>query len=328
MKKKTILVTGGAGFIGSHTARRLETSGYYTVILDNLSRGSRQTIGEIEFVQGSCGDSKLLSRLFSDYSFDAVIHFAAYIDVGESVKHPALYYANNFSQTLGLLEMMIRHNIQTFIFSSSAAVYGIPHTTLIAENHINSPLNPYGETKKAVETALKDFEKAYGLKSCSLRYFNAAGGDPKGKIGYHQPNKTNLIPILLDNIEKNLPLTIYGSDYPTPDGTCIRDYVHIDDLASAHILAMESLFEGTASSAYNLGNGQGYSVRQVVQSAEKTLGLKIPIIEGPRREGDPPILVADATKAIKELGWNPRYPDLQSMIEHASIARKQTICHV
>lgn len=318
MPRKTILVVGGAGFIGSHVNKMLYEAGYDTVVLDNLTKGNRKAVTHGVFIEGDMADSECLDLLFQKYSIDAVMHFAASIDVGESISDPAKYYVNNVSNTLNLLNAMLRHSVKKFIFSSSAAVYGIPQEKQISEAHPCRPINPYGETKLIVEKILRDFDQAYGLTSCCLRYFNAAGGDPQGEIKNYKSKESNLIPVALRSLlEPNCSLTIFGSDYPTPDGTCIRDYVHICDLGSAHIIAMEQLLAGKPSSTYNLGNGEGFSVREVIHAVEKVTGRKLNVIEGPRRPGDPPYLVADAQKALRELGWKPQYPTLEAMIEHA-----------
>lgn len=316
-KLPTILIAGGAGFIGSQVNKMLNKAGYKTLILDNLSQGNALTVQSGELIKGDIGDKHLLSQIFSTHSIEAVMHFAAFIDVGESVREPSKYYFNNVVNTLTLLNTMIEHNIKKFIFSSSAAIYGYPTQDFIAENHPCHPINPYGETKWMVEKILRDFDEAYQLKSCCLRYFNAAGGDPDGKIKNYQKKALNLIPIALHSLKTNGQLTIYGTDYPTTDGSCIRDYIHIEDLGSAHILGLEKLLSGGPSTQYNLGNGRGHSVKEVIQATEKVTGKKLNVIEGPRRPGDPPLLLADASKAKNELGWSPQYPDLEIMIAHA-----------
>lgn len=317
MNKKKILVVGGAGFIGSLTNQLLNEKGYETVVLDNLSQGHKKCVLAGEFVQGDLGDVKLLSDLFSKHSFTAVMHFAALIDVGESVRDPSKYYENNVMSTLRLIQTMKTHEIKNFIFSSSAAVYGIPQEKYLKEDHPKNPINPYGETKWCVEKILNDFDKAYDFKSISLRYFNAAGGDPKTQIKNYNQKKSNLIPIIVRCLQNNTPLTINGSDYETKDGTCIRDYIHIYDLAVAHILSLEKLLNDNKSTCYNLGNGNGYSILEVIKAAEKVTHKKVQVLKGSRREGDPAYLLADASKAKNELGWQIKYPDLEKMIEHA-----------
>lgn len=317
LRMKKILVVGGAGYIGSHVNKLLAQEGYDTVVFDSLSRGSPSNVVKGLFVKGDLSNPNDLHALFDQHTFDAVMHFAAYIDVGESVSHPELYYQNNVSNTLNLLHIMVKKGVSNLIFSSSAAVYGIPNTIPIQEDHPFHPINPYGRTKLMVEQILGDYEKAYGLHSCSLRYFNAAGGDPEGLIKNYNLKENNLIPIILKNIKSSKPVTIFGTDYPTPDGTCVRDYIHVQDLAEAHILAMKHLMKNGGVKAYNLGNGNGFSVREVLKSAEKVTGLTVQVQEGQRRPGDPAILLADASKAAAELGWKPQYPQLDRMIGDA-----------
>ncbi|KIA76961.1 UDP-glucose 4-epimerase [Parachlamydia acanthamoebae] len=321
MGLKTVLVVGGAGFIGSHVNKMLHQAGYHTIVLDNLSTGTQLPVTRGTFLKGDLADRACLDFIFSSYPIDAVMHFAALIDVGESMHSPALYYRNNVANTLNLLEAMHKHQIPIFIFSSSAAIFGTPQTTFINEEHPCLPINPYGETKWIVEKMLRDFELAYGLKSTCLRYFNAAGGDPDGEIKNFKKKETNLIPLVLRSLKKPEGfISIFGTDYPTPDGTCIRDYIHVSDIGEAHILAMQQLFNGAPSDAYNLGNGQGFSVRQVIEKAETVTGFNVRVVEADRRPGDPAILVANADKAAQKLGWVPRYPDLEIMIEHAWLA--------
>ena len=317
-----ILVVGGAGFIGSHINEMLYRQGYQTIVLDNLSLGNQDVVKHGIFIKGDIADSELLDQLFTQYKIDAVMHFAAFKDVGESVKEPLKYYQNNVTNTLNLLAAMVRHQVKAFIFSSSASVYGMPHEGIVTEEHPCSPINPYGQTKLIVEKILKDFDQAYHLRSCSLRYFNAAGGDPKGIIK-NRTKDSNLIPIILRTIGyPDQAVTIFGTDYPTPDGTCIRDYIHIEDLGTAHIAAMSKLLNGAPSSCYNLGNGKGFSVREVIAAVEKVTGEKINVKEGARRPGDPSMLVASSSKAFEELGWKPAYTSLEDIIEHAWNAMK------
>lgn len=317
MSKKTILVTGGAGFIGSMVNLMLADAGYATVILDNLSSGDARAVITGQFIQGDLKDKNLLEQIFKKHSIDAVMHFAALTDVGESVLDPEKYYDNNVTSTLVLFEAMKKADVKNLIFSSSAAVYGIPKKDRIDEKSPCHPINPYGETKWIIEKILKD----YGLKSCSLRYFNAAGGDPSFRLKHFKKKENNLIPIVLNSIKNQTTVTIYGEDYPTPDGTCLRDYIHVYDLGKGHILALEKLFNGNPSPCYNLGCGKGYSVREVIRAAEEVTKHPVKVALGPRREGDPPILLADASLAQKELGWVPEYPKLTTMIEHAWKAR-------
>lgn len=318
MKKKKVLIVGGAGYIGSHVNKMLNRADFETVVLDNLSQGNRKTVKQGTFIEGDISDEILLNRLFKEHQIDAVMHFAALIDVGESVSNPSKYYKNNLSNTLCLLDAMRRHHVNIFIFSSTAAIFGSPQQSFINEDHPCHPINPYGRSKLMVEWVLRDLDHAYGLRYSALRYFNAAGGDPEQEIKYYKKDSSNLIPKILKTLLQGTgKVTIFGTDYPTPDGTCIRDYIHIDDLGQAHILALKKLFEGAPSAVYNLGNGQGFSVREVITAVEKVTGRKVPVIEGPRRPGDPTVLVADAVKAERELGWECRYPALETMIEHA-----------
>lgn len=320
---KTVLIVGGAGFIGSHVNKMLHQAGYKTVILDNLSSGDRRAVTHGIFIEGDIADTRCLNHIFQTYPIAAVLHFAALIDVGESILNPAGYYQNNVAATLNLLDAMRNHRINIFIFSSTAAVYGVPQENLISEQHPCRPINPYGESKLMVEKILRDYDHAYGFKSCCLRYFNAAGGDPEGEIKNFKKKESNLIPIALQSLTKpEGTLTIFGTDYPTSDGTCVRDYIHVWDLAAAHIKAMEKLMAGSNSSFYNLGNGSGFTVREVISAVEKTTGKKLKVLEGGRRPGDPPILVADANKAKKELNWQPVYPSLELMVKHAWESRK------
>lgn len=315
---RTVLVVGGAGFIGSYVNKMLHRAGYKTVVLDNLSSGKRESVRYGTFIEGDTGNRQTLDALFTRYRIDAVMHFAAFIDVGESVSDPIKYYENNVVSTLTLLKAMVKHNVKKFIFSSSAAVFGIPEILPIPENHPCRPINPYGETKRVVETILQNFDSAYDLKFCSFRYFNAAGGDPEGEIGNYQTGSTNLIPRIVRSLQtENGSVTIFGTKYPTRDGTCIRDYVHIHDLGTAHIKGLERLFSGKTSSYFNLGNGQGYTVHEIIRTVESVTGRKVNVIIGPPRAGDPPRLVADASKAIEELGWQPQFSSPEIIIRHA-----------
>lgn len=329
MNSKKVLVVGGAGFIGSHVNKMLHQAGYETVVFDNLSRGDERAVTQGTFVLGDMANEQDLSSLFSSHQFDAVMHFAALTDVGESVSHPGLYYTNNVTCTIQLLKHMIQHNVLNFIFSSSAAVYGVPSGSLISENSPCAPINPYGRTKLIVEEILKDFHDAYGLNYCALRYFNAAGGDPDGEIKNYKTKENNLIPLALKSlIEPNGSIKVFGNDYPTPDGTCIRDYIHVMDLGAAHILAMETLLDGGHSDVYNLGNGNGFSVKEVLKAIETVTGRSLNIIPVGRRPGDPVALVADAQKANTRLHWQPRYAALELMILHAwqAMAKECTKC--
>ena len=315
---KHVLIAGGAGYIGSHMCKYLAKSGYQPVVLDNLSRGHQQAVKWGPFIQGSLSDAPLLKRIFSDYPITAVMHFAAFCYVGESVEAPLMYYQNNVAETLKLLEAMLDANILYFIFSSSCAVYGEPVETPITEAHPQNPINPYGRSKRMVEQILDDFHDAYGLESVSLRYFNAAGADSEGEIGEDHRPETHLIPLTLQAaLGQRDAIHIFGDDYQTKDGTCIRDFVHIEDLAQAHLFALERLQRGKPGGTFNLGNGNGYSVKQVIDAAREVTGKPIPTKISKRRPGDPAILVGSHQKAMTELGWRPQYPDLQSIIETA-----------
>lgn len=316
-KDRCILIVGGAGYIGSHVNKMLKQEGYQTIVLDNLSRGSQLTIPNTQFIKGDIGDSTLLDDIFTKYKIDAVMHFAAFKDVGESVKQPLKYYINNVAATMTLLDAMVRHQVNIFIFSSSAAIFGSPDVDCVTEDSPTHPINPYGQSKLMVETILKDLDKASGLRFCSLRYFNVAGGDPEGIIKNYQTKESNLIPVVLRSIKSKSPMHIFGTDYPTRDGTGIRDYIHLEDLGKAHILAMKKLIGGAPSSFYNLGNNRGCSVREVIKAAEKVTGLPVIAIESGRRLGDPAILLASSDRAKSELDWQPKYESLEIMIEHA-----------
>ncbi len=313
-----VLVVGGAGYIGSHMVKMLVDTGHEVITFDNLSSGFRDAVLGGVFVQGDLADLAALDNVFKQYQPEAVMHFASYIQVGESVQQPDKYYLNNFTNTLNLLNAMVKHQVKHFIFSSTAAVFGEPEYVPIDEVHAKNPLNPYGRSKWMVEQVLADYERAYGLKSVCLRYFNAAGADPSGLLGERHEPETHLIPLVLQALSGRRPhISVFGRDYDTPDGTCIRDYIHIVDLCSAHLLALQKLMEIGESMRFNLGNGEGFSVQQVIAAAERVTGQKIKIVEGPRREGDPARLVADATLAKKVLGWQPVYTDLETIIAHA-----------
>lgn len=315
---KTVLVVGGAGYIGSHMVWLLGQKGVDVVTLDNLSSGHRDAVLHGQFVHGDIADRLILDKVFREHKFDAVMHFASFIQVGESMQDPAKYYQNNVVNTLNLLNAMRAHSVDKFIFSSTAAIFGEPEYTPIDEAHPKRPINPYGWSKLMVEQALADYDRAYGLKSVCLRYFNAAGAHPDGLLGERHDPETHLIPLVLQAASARRPhITVFGRDYDTPDGTCIRDYIHILDLAEAHWLALQYLQSGKESSAFNLGNGNGYSVESVIQAAKRVTGKTIPVQEGQRREGDPARLVANATKIKQELGWQPAYADLDAIVEHA-----------
>ena len=320
-KKQTILVTGGAGYIGSHAASALKKAGYEVIILDNLSYGHQEIVDDVlqvKLIVGDTSDRAALDRLFSTHKIDAVMHFAAYIAVGESVKEPGKYYRNNVASTLNLLEAMLAHGINKIVFSSTCAVYGMPKEIPMTENHPHNPLSPYAASKDMVEQILSDFDTAFGLKSVAFRYFNACGADPEGLLGEDHHPETHLIPLaLLTALKKRESLYIFGTDYDTPDGTCVRDYIHVNDLADAHVLGLEYLLSGGESDVFNLGNGNGFSVREVIETAREVTGLDIPAIETDRRAGDAPILVGSSKKVKDKLGWNPNYADLTKIISHA-----------
>jgi UDP-glucose 4-epimerase len=314
-----VLVTGGAGFIGSHVVDLLISEGYRITVIDSLEKGHIEAVhADATFVQGDCGDQQLLDQLFKSERFDAVLHFAAFIEAGESMANPGRFFVNNTSKALVLLDRMTAHSIPRFIFSSTAATYGDPEYTPIDEAHPKNPTNTYGYTKLLVEGALEWLHQLRGLSCVSLRYFNASGCSER--LGEDHNPETHLIPLLLDVALGKLPhVKLFGTDYPTPDGTCIRDYIHVSDLASAHVLALKKILGDSVRQklAYNLGNGCGYSVRQVVDAARRITGHPIPVIEEPRRPGDPAVLVASSKKIKAELGWEPKYPDLDSIIKSA-----------
>ena len=313
-----LLVVGGAGYIGSHMALMLVEAGHEVVVLDDLSSGHRQAVLSAELVEAGLHDAALLDELLGTRRFDAVMHFASYIQVGESVRDPAKYYRNNLANTLVLLEAMVRHGPRCFIFSSTAAVYGMPERVPIEESAPLRPINPYGHSKRMVEQALADFDIAYGIKSVCLRYFNAAGADPLGRIGEGHEPESHLIPLVLQAASgRRAAVQVFGRDYPTPDGTCVRDYIHVVDLCSAHLAAVERLVAGGESAVYNLGNGNGFSVQQVIDTSARVTGRSIRVEHSARRAGDPPSLVASAALARRELGWHPRYPELDAMVRHA-----------
>lgn len=325
MSNSKFLVIGGAGYIGSHLVKALSELHHEVIVLDNLSAGKVAAVLGGKLVVHDFDDRPFLDNLFSQNQFDGVFHFASQIVVSESVKDPGKYYRANTAATLTLLEAMRDHKVGPIVFSSTAAVYGEPIYTPIDEKHPTNAVNPYGRSKLMVEQMLADFASAYDQKYIALRYFNAAGADPQARIGEQHDPETHLIPLALQAISgKRPPLQLFGQDYDTPDGTCIRDYIHVDDLASAHILAMAYLNNGGASGVFNLGNGQGYSVNEVIQTASKVAGKEVPMSYAPRRQGDPARLVADATLAKNTLGWNPQYSDLATIIQHAW-AWEQTI---
>jgi len=320
---RLVLVVGGAGYIGSHMVKMLSKSGYDVIVLDNLSTGFRDSVKYGKLIIGDLADMNLLENLFKTYQFDGVMHFAANSLVGESMTNPAKYYRNNVSNTLNLLDVMVRNDVKHFIFSSTAATFGEPEYSPIDEAHPQHPINPYGSSKLMIERILKDYADAYDLNSVSLRYFNACGADPEGEIGECHDPETHLIPLILQAASgRRDAITVFGRDYDTPDGTCIRDYIHINDLCSAHALGLEKILNENSGEAlmYNLGNGNGFSVQEVIDVVKNVVakdGKNLTVKEGERRAGDPAILVADATKASKELKWQPTYNKLDVIIEHA-----------
>ncbi len=321
LKKPKILVTGGAGYIGSHAVLALQRKGYEAIILDNLVYGHRDLVENVlqaELVVGDTSDRRLLDHIFASYSIEAVMHFAAYAYVGESVASPDKYYRNNVVGTLTLLEAMVAASVDKFVFSSTCATYGNAKTIPIYETHPQVPINPYGSSKRMVETILLDFHQAYGLNSVIFRYFNAAGADPSGLIGEDHTPETHLIPlVLMTALGHRDFIDIFGTDYPTPDGTCIRDYIHVSDIAKAHVLGLEYLWNHGESTVFNLGNGNGFSVKEVIETSQRVTGKAIAIRESARRPGDPPVLVGSSEKAKKILGWEPKYSDLEDILTHA-----------
>lgn len=318
---KKILVTGGAGYIGSHVVLALLKAGYEVIILDNLIYGHRdlvETVLQVELVVGDLGDRLLLDTLFGNHSIDAVMHFAAFAYVGESTKDPQKYYRNNVANTLTLLEAMSKASINKLVFSSTCATYGVAQSFPITEDHPQQPINPYGASKLMVEQILKDFSQAYDLNYVCFRYFNAAGAHPEGLLGEDHTPEPHLIPlVLLTALGKREFISIFGTDYPTTDGTCIRDYLHVMDIAQAHLLGLQYLLDNGTSDVFNLGNGNGFSIQQVIDTAREVTQRPIPVKESDRRPGDPPILVGSGEKACKILGWQPQYSNLEDIIKHA-----------
>ncbi|MFH7566183.1 UDP-glucose 4-epimerase GalE [Oceanimonas smirnovii] len=318
-----ILIIGGAGYIGSHMAKQLANNGYRVTILDNLSTGHKQLAQYGKLVVGDLADTNLLENLFSNNTFSGVMHFAASSLVGESMVEPAKYYRNNVANTLNLLDVMVRHGVKNFIFSSTAATFGEPEYTPIDERHPQNPINPYGASKLMVERILQDYASAYGLNSVCLRYFNACGADPAGELGECHEPETHLIPLVLQAASgRRECIKVFGRDYATDDGTCVRDYIHVEDLCSAHGLALQQLLSQhiQGAQAYNLGNGLGFSVQQIIDAAIKVVaeqGYQLKVEEAERRAGDPAVLVADATRAKTELGWQPKFDSIDTIIRHA-----------
>ena len=313
-----VLVVGGAGYIGSHMVVRLLEDDVEVTTFDNLSAGYRDSVLGGNFIEGDLADKNLLDKVFSENNFNAVMHFASFIEVGESIVSPAKYYNNNVTNTQNLLDAMVKHGVLNFIFSSTAAIFGEPQYVPIDEKHPMNPINPYGRTKLIVENMLADYDHAYGLKSVALRYFNAAGADPETRIGERHVPESHLIPLVLQAASgRRDSISIFGQDYETPDGTCIRDYIHICDLCEAHLLAIKALQSSNESAAYNLGNGNGFSVKEVIDTARKVTGKDINVEIAEARAGDPARLVADASLARKKLDWNPAFSSLETIIKHA-----------
>jgi UDP-glucose-4-epimerase GalE len=309
-----VLVTGGAGYIGSHAVKALEHAGYGVVVYDNLSAGHRAAVRTAPLVEGEIGDVALVRRTLREHRISAVMHFAAFLDVGESVREPAKYYRNNVVGTLGVLEAMAAEGVSTFVFSSTCATYGEPIEVPLRETHPQNPINSYGASKLAIERAVPHFERAYGLHWVALRYFNASGADPDGELGEDHSPEIHIIPRTIDSTTGGAELKVFGNDYPTPDGTCLRDYVHVTDLADAHVRALERTVRTKASGAYNLGTGRPHSVLEVISAVERATGRQVPWSLAPRRPGDPAALYAAPEKAFAELGWTPRFPDLDSIV--------------
>ncbi|NLI10650.1 MAG: UDP-glucose 4-epimerase GalE [Elusimicrobia bacterium] len=313
-----ILIVGGAGYIGSHTNKYLSLKGEKTIVLDNLVYGHKEFVKWGNFYFGDLADKLFLKKIFAENKIKAVMHFSAYAYVGESVKDPAKYYQNNVVNAINLLEAMRESKVNNFIFSSTCATYGNPVEIPITEEHPQNPVNPYGRTKLMIEQVLKDYSAAYGIKYVNLRYFNAAGADPDAEIGeWHNP-ETHLIPLAIDAaLGKRDSLTVFGTDYPTKDGTCVRDYIHVNDLAQAHCLALNYLLDGGESDSFNLGNGNGFSVKEIISVVEKVSGRKIKVIEGARREGDPAVLIGSSDKIKSKLDWHPKFDDINTIINTA-----------
>ncbi len=315
-----LLITGGAGYIGSHTVKHLLEQGEDIIVLDNLVHGHREALdtGRVRLIEGDLSDAALLDRVFAEHRPEAVLHFAAYCYVGESVEQPLKYYRNNVAGPLTLIEAMQRHGCGRFIFSSTCATYGNPVSVPMDETHPQNPVNPYGSSKLMLERILRDCETAFGLRSVFLRYFNASGCDPEGRIGEDHDPETHLIPRILMAARGDIEaITVFGTDYPTPDGTCIRDYIHVNDLASAHALALAHLRRGGESTAVNLGTGRGFSVKEIIATAEEVTGKTVPVAYGPRRAGDPPELICNPAQAKAVLGWEARHKDPRDHIQSA-----------
>lgn len=323
----TVLVTGGAGYIGSHMTRQLLEDGHEVVVLDNLSRGHADAVQTAAFIQGDTRDRAVLQSIFDEYTVDAVMHFAAFAYVGESMQNPRVYYDNNVTGSQVLLDAMVDAGVSRLVFSSTCATYGVPERQPIGEDVAQAPVNPYGRSKLMVETMIRDYAGSHGIQAAMLRYFNAAGCDPAGRLGERHEPETHLVPLVLAEAARVLDggapeettLRVFGDDYPTPDGTCVRDYIHVDDICRAHGLALERLLDGrlTGARPYNLANGQGFSVRQVVDACRRVTAADITCRIDARRPGDPAVLVGDATRIGREMGWRPRYDRLEDIVETA-----------
>ncbi len=323
MTTRKILVTGGAGYIGSHTVRLLLDQGYEVTVVDNLSKGYRENVPVGHLVEMDIADTRRLAAVLKESGAEAVVHFAAFIAVGESMREPARYFSNNVCGSLSVLAAMADAGVRHIVFSSTAAVYGNPHATPILETFPIQPVNVYGESKVMVETLLRWFDEIHQITNVRLRYFNACGADPQGRLGEQHEPETHLVPLVLRAVESGQPVTIFGDDYDTPDGTCIRDYIHVNDLARAHIQALEYLLGGGTSDAFNVGTGTGHTVLEIIRAVEEVTGRKVPYTTGPRREGDPAALVAASDKLRTKLGWKPQYTDLREIVRHAwNFARK------
>jgi UDP-glucose-4-epimerase GalE len=318
-------VTGGAGYIGAHTVRMLLDQGHDVTVVDNLSKGYAHNVPDGRLYEMDIADTESLARLIRKKRCDAVIHFAAFIAVGESMREPGRYFTNNVGGSLSLLEAMVQTGVKHIVFSSTAAVYGNPHTSPILETFPIQPVNAYGESKVMVETLLGWYDRIHRLTSVCLRYFNASGASPDGSLGEEHEPETHLLPLILRAVETGEPITVFGTDYPTPDGTCIRDYIHVNDLAQAHILALDYLIGGGPSEKFNVGTGTGHTVMEMIRAVEEVTGKKVPYVVGARREGDPPALVANSDKLRTRLGWEPKYAELRTIVEHAwNFAQRRT----
>ena len=313
----TVLVTGGAGYVGSHAVHALRAAGHSVVVLDNLSAGHAAAVGDATLVEGDVRDTALVEATLRRHAVTAVMHFAALLSVGESVREPATYYDTNVRGSLSVLDAMVAADVKAFVLSSTCAVYGVPVTTPLDEEHPTNPITPYGESKLVVERALGYYGHAYGLRSIALRYFNAAGAHPEGTLGEDHDPEEHLIPHAIAAACGGVPLQLFGDDYPTADGTCERDYVHVSDLASAHLRALEALESGATTRVYNVGTGRPHSVREVIAAVERVVGRRVPTEAAPRRAGDPAVLYAVADRIDRELGWQPSYVNLEQVVETA-----------